>query len=276
MLRKLSDESTYIELKISEVENSRTRLFETYVEVESDGLYELVLTLDNGELMKRKLMCLGELNISHQNPFINSADKYGKISRIYYEILQFFIPKGISVLEAGSSTGHLSFELAKEGGRKVSLIEIRPKAVKVGKKKFEESGLSVDYFLGDFLDHDIEYDFIWNTGLFCSGFDDKMKESFVRKASELAGSLLVICGDNVRAYPQMEMEEKRKERGSIPRGGNPDLPIGVGAAITYPGINVPTIFSKNFKNVYTGMISQSDGYAGSERFWTFGTNEDFF
>ena len=120
-ITQISDEMSTQEVEISAVKNSKSKLFEVEIEVEYTGNYQFEITLEDGLILTKNLFCIGELAIKKDNPFNQKTDKYGKISRIYYEILQFFIPNGISVLEAGSSTGHLSLELVKEE-RDISLL----------------------------------------------------------------------------------------------------------------------------------------------------------
>lgn len=260
-------------VKVSPVNGSISSIFEVNVTFQNPGRYVLHISDDFGNVHKLPLTVLGDLVIGEDNPFNTKDDKYSIISRIYFEIIKYFSSPNDRILEAGSSTGHLSLELGKMGYNFISLIDVLPGPIDKAKKIFSDNGVEPIFHVGDFLDHRGEYDFVWNTGLICSGFEDSMKERFIKKSSEISPKLLVICGDNIRAYSEIEKSRERENRGDTPRGGDPNMPVGVGSAVTYPGLNVPTIFSKYYDRVFTGMLSQKDGYSGSERFWTYGENK---
>ncbi len=261
------------QVEVRPEEGSSTRLYQTEITLDHPGRYRLRLQDGAGGAHEATLSVLDALSDPADNPFSESdGKKYSKISKVYYRILRHFTQPGHKILEAGSSTGHFSRTMALAGYEQISLLDVRPKPIEQARQQFAKSGVAAQFYVGDFLEHQQSYDFVWNTGLICSGFNDATKEKFIRKAAECSPKLLVICGDNVRKYPELHDHRVRSARGDLPRGGDASLPVGVGAAVTYPGVNVPEIFARHFSTVYTGMISQQEGFAGSERFWTYGEN----
>lgn len=269
---RLADNSVIQKARLAPLKESVTEAYEIVCQIDEPGRYYIRVTDDSRDTHDITFTVLPPIPADNDNPFLLKKDKYSKISMIYFDILRYFSFPDEKILEAGSSTGHFTLEMGKRGYQDVSIMDVRPGPIGKAAKNFSDHGVKASFHVGDFLEHGESYDFIWNTGLFCSGFPDDVKEAFIKKAASLAPRLLVICGDNIRRYPGLSEKAKRIERGSLPRGGDPKMPVGVGAAITYPGINVPEIFSRHFDCVYTGMITQDEGYPGSERFWTYGEN----
>ncbi len=250
------------------VDDAQSRLFAAEVTIAAPGRYLVEVATENGETGAVQLTALDKLQRAPGNPFDPAESKYDKIANFYYDIVSHFIPREFDIIECGSSTGHITQAILADGQKSAALIDIRPAPIRKAREIFAAAGLRAEFFVGDYLDHEGHYDLVWST-VTASGFPDPMKDKFIAHSARLAPRLLFICGDTIWNYDDITTAEGRIERGSKVRSGNPKYPAGVRSGPTYPGINAPAICARYFRHVHTGMITQEEGYAGSERFWTY-------
>jgi hypothetical protein len=121
-------------------------------------------------------------------------NKYSKVSGEIYKILKKYINKEDTVLEFGSSIGHLSCRLASDGYKNLSLLDIRKEPIDIAEKAFIVFGVEANCYHENFFDHKKKYDVVWNSGCIqcCT---DPEKYDWIRHANELSNKLILFYPD---------------------------------------------------------------------------------
>lgn len=167
-------------------------------------------------------------------------------------IKKFSIKKDIS-LEFGSSTGHVSYHLLKEGYN-ISLLDIRKEPISIAKKVFTAGGISTNFYYQDFFNHKETYDFIWNSGCIqcCSDIE---KEKLMKHCVIISNKLLLF-------WPHKNIKQRNKTKGGIK---------GFKDAKEYDTSNVSLIVNKYYKKIIIGdIIDVNTPYIFK---WCYGENE---
>ncbi|MEW6378193.1 MAG: class I SAM-dependent methyltransferase [bacterium] len=185
----------------------------------------------------------------------HSPYEWSKTSQAFYQILVKFLDQGFSILEAGSSTGHISFRLARKGYR-ITLLDVREEPILQAARNFRRYGLTADLLVEDFFSHSRRYDLIWNSGL-VQCFDDDGKVRLISHARRLADRLLLF-------YPDTDSGLKRTE------GGKPDMVPGVEGSREYPVAAVPQIFYSLYNRVFSGRVEGAVIDMPFDMLWTYG------
>jgi len=119
--------------------------------------------------------------------------KLDTISKAMFDILKENILKDWSVLEFGSSTGHISFHFLADG-HKVDLLDIRKAPIEQVKKTFGYYNINTNFYIEDFLLFQKRYDFLWNSGCIqCC--NDAEKNIWIAHCSKLAPRLILFWPD---------------------------------------------------------------------------------
>lgn len=186
----------------------------------------------------------------------NPTYKYTKNSYAIKQLLNQFIIRGDKILEAGSSTGHISYMLAKEG-YDVSLLDIRSDVIDIAKQNFKN--LKAKFYVDDLLSHYGEYDLLWNSGLI-QCLDEQQQRIYIEHMAKNAKKVLLI-------YPDTESHLKV-------RGGNAEKIPGVDDAIEYGVKKVPLIFGESFSEIYFGSLrAKIDINEAFDMLWIVGINQ---
>jgi len=159
-------------------------------------------------------------------------------SGAFYKILKRFINKKYKILECGSSTGHISYRLAKEG-YDVTLLDIRQKSIGIAKKNFSKDKIRAKFICSDIFEHNNKYDFVWSSGLI-QCYNDKRKEELIKKIASISNRMLLF-------YPDIENPNKKK-------GMNKCITPGVGDAKEYEIDHIPEITYIYFSEIYQGVL----------------------
>jgi SAM-dependent methyltransferase len=179
-----------------------------------------------------------------------------RTSDAFRTVLEQFVRPDFSILEIGSSTGHISFHLATEG-HQVTLLDIRRKVIDQARQTFESHGLSARFFHEDIFAHQHKYDFAWSSGLI-QCFDEEQRLRFLQHAARLTPRLLLF-------YP--DTDSPTKEVGANGQG----IP-GVGDAREYSVRTVPMAFSSVFAQVRFGRLAGSVTDVPFDMLWLYGQN----
>lgn len=182
-----------------------------------------------------------------RNESVPESYRLNILSKSFYEIIKSLIVKTDSILEFGSSSGHVSFQLALEG-YKVSLLDIREAPISLAKNHFSKIESNASFFVCDFLSHNIKYDFIWNSGLF-QCLEDGKREEFIKHATQISNRLLLF-------YPENHVVTF-----------NNNIP-GVGEAKEYPIDNIPSLVREHTTRQICGKIKR-DNSISFDYFWIY-------
>lgn len=183
-------------------------------------------------------------------------DPYTPTSEAFYHVLKEFINKQDKILECGSSTGHISYRLAKEG-YDITLLDIRPEAIDMAKKYFGTNKVIAHFICSDIFNYEERYDFIWSSGL-VQCYNDEKKEELIRHLSSLTNKMLLF-------YPDTESEGKT-------RGTNELITPGVGDAKEYGIEYIPEIAYRYFNKVYLGVLNSKSLGLSYNMYWLYASN----
>jgi SAM-dependent methyltransferase len=178
---------------------------------------------------------------------------WNDLSGAMHSVIKVFVSKRDKILEFGSSTGHISFKLAKEGYN-LTLLDIRQDVIEEAKKAFRDAKVKAEFFIEDVFLHDKKYSFCWNSGLI-QCLDDEKKERLIKKLSEISPKILLF-------YPDTESPSKQK-------GTSLSQIPGVGDANEYGIMNIPDIAYMHFRKIYSGRISGTQVDLPFDMFWLF-------
>lgn len=126
-------------------------MYEIGFSLRNKGKYQISVTTEDNVEYAMPLTVLPEMTSVPNNPFTEKTDKYSKVSSVYMDYLFYFLPDEGSLLEAGSSTGHFSMEMARRGYDDISLIDVRSEPIQQAKKAFSQENLKGNFLLETFL-----------------------------------------------------------------------------------------------------------------------------
>jgi len=179
-----------------------------------------------------------------------------RTSEAFRTVLEQFIRPDFSILEIGSSTGHISFHLAGQG-QNVTLLDIRQKVIDQARHTFESYGLKARFFHEDIFAHQLQYDLAWSSGLI-QCFEEEQRLKFLRHVAALTPRLLLF-------YPDTDSPAKKA-------GANGLETPGVGDAREYSVRTVPVAFSSVFAQVRFGRLPSAMTDVPFDMFWLCGQN----
>jgi len=178
------------------------------------------------------------------------------ISEEIYKIIKEYIKKDDNILEFGSSTGHISYQLAKEGYN-VTLLDIRPEVIKIAQKYFLKNKVKANFICTDIFNYDGKHTFAWNSGLI-QCFEDSMKEELIKKIASISPKMLLF-------YPDTDNPLKK-------RGTDIHILPGVGNAKEYSVRNVPQIAKRYFTKIYQGTLDNKKTKVGYNIYFLYTIN----
>lgn len=176
---------------------------------------------------------------------------WSRTSQAFYDTLIQVVGREDRVLEFGSSTGHISFRLAREGYR-VSLLDIRAEPINEARQLFAQAGVHAQFFVEDFLQHNGSYDVLWNSGLIQCLLAEQ-RQQVLRHAATLSRRLLLF-------YPDTDSSKK------VCGADNSKIP-GVGDAVEYSVADLPELFCRYYDNVYWGRLPADKLAVPFDMFW---------
>jgi SAM-dependent methyltransferase len=100
--------------------------------------------------------------------------------------------KSLQILIPGAGNGYEAEYLLEQGFNNVNLIDIAPELVQRLKTKFK-SNPHINIILGDFFEHDGEYDLILEQTFFCA-LDPILRKNYVEKMANLLNNGGKIAG----------------------------------------------------------------------------------
>lgn len=175
-----------------------------------------------------------------------------KTSESFYKTLKSFFPKNETVLEAGSSTGHISCQLAREG-YDVTLLDIRPEAVIKARKLFGKT--KAKFIAGDLFKLNSYWGSIWCSGLI-QCYPPEKQRKMIEVLSSHSKRLLLF-------YP--DTNDPRKVRGA-----NPNSIPGVSDAIEYDVRSIPDYFYEHYQEIFYGILSPEKTAVDFDMLWILG------
>ena len=107
----------------------------------------------------------------------------GKVSPPIKEYIDTIEIKNISILIPGCGNSYEAEHLLNQGFIDITLIDIAPSLVKNLQKKFKNDS-NIKIILGDFFEHQGEYDLIIEQTFFCA-LPPRMREKYVAKMHQL-------------------------------------------------------------------------------------------
>ena len=181
---------------------------------------------------------------------------WSRTSQAFYSTLSLMIRPGDSILEFGSSTGHISFRMAREGSN-VTLLDIRPETISEARAIFTKAGVAAQFIADDFLNHKHSYGLLWNSGLIqCLAAQER--DTLLAHAASLSGRLLLF-------YPDTD-------RSSKVRGADSAKTPGVEDALEYSVADLPVIFGRYYDKVCWGRLPARTLAVPFDMFWLHGEN----
>lgn len=175
-------------------------------------------------------------------------------SEAFYRIIKKFIKKEDKILEFGSSTGHISYRLAKEGYN-VTLLDIRGEPIKIAKNNFRKNNIRANFICADIFECNNKYDIVWNSGLI-QCYDDDDKDKLIKKLANITNRVMLF-------YP--DVENPNKKRGINER----EIP-GVGSAKEYGIRKIPEIIYTYFTEIYQGISEMNKLRLKYNMYWVYG------
>jgi len=176
-----------------------------------------------------------------------------RTSDAFYRILKRFIKKTDNILEFGSSTGHISYRLAKDDYT-VTLLDIRREPIEIAKNNFKKKNLNATFICADIFDCTNKYDIAWSSGLIhCYNDEDKAK--LIKKLADITNRVLLF-------YPDVDNPNKK-------RGTNEHILPGVGGAKEYEIKRIPEIIYDYFDEIYFGLIEKKKIGFEYDMYWVF-------
>lgn len=176
--------------------------------------------------------------------------KLNNISSHFFSVIMKFIKKEYSILEFGSSTGHMSFILA-QNGYKISLLDIREKPIKEAMEYFKKRNVNASFYVEDVKNHNNHYDFLFNSGLI-QCLPDSEKEELISHIYNIADRILLF-------YPVRDV--------SIYLNNNEIA--GVSGCNEYRTNNIHPIVYSFYKNIEEGEIPKNINESSLDFKWIF-------
>lgn len=195
--------------------------------------------------------------------FLKRSKKYDRVynwtptSESFYRTIKKFVRKEDRILEFGSSTGHISYRLAKEGYH-VTLLDIRKEALEIAKNNFKKNNVKADFICADVFDFTEEYSIAWNSGLI-QCFNDDDKDKLMKKLIPISNRVLLF-------YPDVENTYKK-------RGTNEQEVPGVGDAKEYNIRKIPEIILEYFDEFYHGILEMNEIGLDFDMYWIYAKRE---
>lgn len=181
---------------------------------------------------------------------------WSRTSQAFYQVLSSFVRQGESVLEFGSSSGHISFRMARDGHR-VTLLDIRPEAIEDAREKFGKAGVSGRFVVGNFLEYAEQHDLLWNSGLL-QCLSEQERERLLVHAAQLSKRLFLF-------YPDTDSQGKVL-------GVDPGKTPGVDGALEHSVATLPERFCRHYRRVYSGRLPGAGLGLGFDMLWLQGDN----
>ena len=178
-------------------------------------------------------------------------------SEAFYKTIKMFIKKEDRLLEFGSSTGHISYALAKEG-YSITLLDTRKEPVEIAKEIFSKNNVRGTFIWADIYNHHGRYDIAWNSGLL-QCYDDNGKEKLIAKMATITDRMILF-------YPDTENPNKKI-------GANKYAIPGVGDAEEYSIGRIPELIYSHFTEIYHGILSMSDLRLDYDMYWIYAVKE---
>ena len=100
--------------------------------------------------------------------------------------------KSLKILIPGCGNAYEAQYLLDLGFKNVTLIDIAPELVKILQERFAENA-NIRVVLGDFFEHEGEYDLILEQTFFCA-LPPFMREKYVQKMNQLLGDNGILAG----------------------------------------------------------------------------------
>lgn len=172
-------------------------------------------------------------------------------SEAFYRVIKRFIKKEDKILEFGSSTGHISYRLAKEGYN-VTLLDIRREPIEIARNNFEKNNIRAKFICADIFDCNDKYDIEWNSGLI-QCYEDSDKDKLIKKLASITDRMLLF-------YPDVENPNKR-------RGTDERSCPGVGNAKEYSIKRIPEIIYAHFDEIYYGVLEMKNLGLEYDMYW---------
>jgi methyl halide transferase len=107
----------------------------------------------------------------------------GQVSPPLKAYIDQIVDKNIKILIPGCGNSYEAEYLLEQGFNNVNLIDIAPELVQRLKAKFE-SNPHINIILGDFFEHDGEYDLVLEQTFFCA-LDPILRKNYVEKMANL-------------------------------------------------------------------------------------------
>lgn len=178
-------------------------------------------------------------------------------SEAFYSVIKKFAKKKNRIIEFGSSTGHISYRLAKEG-YSITLLDIRPQPIEIAKNNFAKKHIKAEFVCADIFSCSQQYDMAWNSGL-VQCFDDVGKEKLIKKLAAMTPRLLLF-------YPDVEDPNKKLGETVAPIHQIP----GVGDAREYGIKRIPEIMYAHFDDLHFGRVTKEKTGLGFAMYWVCG------
>lgn len=178
-------------------------------------------------------------------------------SEAFYRIMKKFIKKEDKILEFGSSTGHISYRLAKEG-YDITLLDIRKEPIETAKNNFKKNNIRANIICANIFDHNDKYGIVWNSGLI-QCFNDSDKDKLIKKLATITNSVLLF-------YPDVENPNKKI-------GTTEHAVPGVGDAREYTIKTIPEVIYANFTEIYQGVLEMNRLRLKYDMYWIYAKKE---
>jgi SAM-dependent methyltransferase len=122
----------------------------------------------------------------------NTGWDLGQVSPPLKAYIDQITDKNIKILIPGCGNSYEAEYLLEQGFNNVNLIDIAPELVQRLKTKFE-SNSHINIILGDFFEHDGEYDLILEQTFFCA-LDPILRKNYIEKMANLLNNGGKIAG----------------------------------------------------------------------------------
>jgi len=188
-----------------------------------------------------------------KNKKYDGVYEWAPTSEAFYRTIKKFIKKEDNILEFGSSTGHISYRLAREGYN-VTLLDIRREPIEIAKNNFKKNNVRANFICADIFDCTNRYDIAWNSGLI-QCYDDDDKDKLINKLTGITNRVLLF-------YPDVENPKKK-------RGTNENEVPGVGDAKEYNIKRIPEIIYACFDEIYHGILEKEKIGLEYDMYWIY-------
>lgn len=178
-------------------------------------------------------------------------------SEAFFRIIKKFIKKEDKILEFGSSTGHISYRLAKEG-YDITLLDIRKEPIETAQNNFKKNNIKANFICNNIFSYNNKYDMAWNSGLI-QCYDDSDKDRLIKKLVTITNKILLF-------YPDVDNPNKKM-------GTNEQVLPGVGNATEYSIRKIPDIVCANFTKLYQGTLEMNNLRLEYDMYWIYAEKE---